>query len=73
MLFRSTIVGKQGKDNVVADFLSRMDNNDECTPIEYIFPNENIFAVSTKPLWYADITNYIARGKIPPHFSYREQ
>ena len=49
-----------------------MDNNDECTPIEDNFPDENIFVVSTKPLWYADIANYLAKWKVPPHFSYRE-
>ena len=71
--FDITIVDKPGKDNVVADFLSRMDNNDECTPIEDNFPDEHLFAVSTKPPWYANIANYISTGKVPPHFSYREQ
>ena len=70
--FHITIVDKPGKDNVVADFLSRMDNNDECTPIEDSFPNEHLFAVSTKPPCYADIANYLAIGKVPPHLSYRE-
>ena len=55
--FDITIVDKPGKENVVADFLSRMDNNDECTTIEDNFPDEHIFIVSTKPLWYADIAN----------------
>lgn len=50
-----------------------MDNNDECTPIEDSFPDEHIFAVSTKSPWYADIENYLATGKVPPHLSYREQ
>ena len=67
-----TIVYKPGKDNVVVDFLSRMDNNDECTPIEDSFPDEHLFVVYTKPFWYADIANYLATGKVPPHFSYRE-
>ena len=71
--FDITIVDKPGKDNVVADFLSRMDNNDEFTPIEDSFPDEHIFAVSTRPPWYADISNYLATGKVPHHFSYREQ
>ena len=71
--FDITIVDKLGKDNVVVDFLSRMDNNDECTPIEDSFPDEHPFAVSTKPPWYADIANYLATGKVPHHLSYREQ
>ena len=68
-----TTIDKLGKDNVVVDFLSRMDNNDECTPIEDSFPNEHLFAISTSPPWYADIANYLATGKVPHHFSYREQ
>ena len=50
-----------------------MDNNDECTPIEDSFPDEHLFAISTKPLWYVDIANYLATWKVPHHFSYREQ
>ena len=71
--FDITIIDKPGKDNVVVDFLSRMDNNDGCTPMEDSFPNEHLFAVSTKPLWYTDIANYLAICKVPHHFSYREQ
>ena len=71
--FDITIVDKLGKDNVVVDFLSSMNNNDEFTPIEDSFLDEHLFLVSTKPLCYADIANYLAIGKVPPHFSYREQ
>ena len=45
-----------------------MDKNDEITPIEDSFLDEHLFAVSTKPLWYADIANYLATGKVPPSF-----
>ena len=50
-----------------------MDNNDECTPIEDSFPDENIFSISTNPPWYAYIANYLATGKVPHNFSYREK
>ena len=70
--FDITIVDKLGKDNLVVDFLSRMDKNDEFTPIKDIFLDEHLFAVFTKPLCYEDIANYLAIGKVPPHFSYRE-
>lgn len=69
--FDIIIIDKPGKDNVVVDFLSRMDNNDKCTSIEDSFPDEHLFAVSTKPLWYVDIAKNIATGKVPHHFSYR--
>jgi len=71
--FDITIVDKPGKDNVVADFLSRMDTSDEGTPVEDSFSDEHIFEISTHTLWYADIANYLATGKVPQHLPYEEQ
>ena len=42
--FDITIVDILGKENVVADFLSRLTNNDDDTPVEDSFPDENLFA-----------------------------
>eukprot|EP00253_Pinus_taeda_P012729 PITA_12729 len=44
--FDITIVDKLGKDNVVADFLSRIECDGKETPIEDDFPDEYLFAVS---------------------------
>ena len=55
--FNITIVDKPGKSNVVEDFLSRLDNPGEATPINDDFPDEHIFAMSTEPLLFADIAN----------------
>eukprot|EP00253_Pinus_taeda_P005499 PITA_05499 len=71
--FDITIVDKPGKDNVVVDFLSKIERDGKETPIEDDFPDEHIFAVSANTLWYADIANYIATGKVPCHLSYKEQ
>ena len=71
--FDITIVDKPGKDNVVVDFLSRMDTSDEGTPVEDIFPDERLFTISTHTLWYADIANYFATGKVSQHLPYKEQ
>ena len=71
--FDITIVDKPGKDNVVADFLSRIEHEGKNTPIEDNLPNENLFAVSANTLWYADIVNYLASGKVPRHLSYKEK
>lgn len=70
--FDVTIVDKPRKGNVVSDFLYRLDNNAESTPVEDSFPDEHIFSISTNTLWYADIANYIATGKVPRHLSYKE-
>ena len=48
--FDITIVDKPGKDNVVADFLSRLDTSYEGAPVEDSFPYEHIFVISTHTL-----------------------
>jgi hypothetical protein len=57
--FDITIVDKPGKDNVVADFLSRLNTNAENLPVEDNFPDEHIFAIFTLTPWYANIANYL--------------
>jgi hypothetical protein len=67
--FDITIVERPGKENVVVDFLSRIKPDDD-TPVDDSFPDEYLFAVSAHPPWYADITNYLVAGKLPPHLSH---
>ena len=66
--FDITILDKPGRENVVADFLSRFTNSDDNFFVEDSFPDENLFAVSTHYPWYADVANYLAIGKLPTHF-----
>jgi hypothetical protein len=70
--FDITIVDRPGKENVVADLLSRLTVNDD-NPVDDSFPDEYLFAVSAHSPWYADIANYLVAGKLPPHLSYREK
>ncbi|KAH9326242.1 hypothetical protein KI387_006420, partial [Taxus chinensis] len=58
--FDVTIVDKPKKENVVAYFLSQMDNNDGEVVVDDSFPYENLFTISTKASWYVDIANYLA-------------
>lgn len=71
--FDITIVDKLGKDNVVVDFLYRVENNVEGTPIKDSFLDENIFAISANTPWYVNIGNYLAIGKVPCDLSNRDQ
>ena len=71
--FKVTIVDRLEKSNVVAHFLSRLDNPGEATPVNYDFPYEHIFSMSTGSPWFANIANYLVTGKKPPHFSAREK
>jgi hypothetical protein len=56
---------------VVADFLSRLNINNDNLPIDDSFPDEHLFAVSIQTPWYVDIANYLVAGKVPPHLSPR--
>jgi len=69
--FDITIVDRPCKSNVVANCLSRLNNPGEAIPIDDDFPDEHLFAVSTKSPWFADIANYLVTGKLPPHLSAR--
>jgi hypothetical protein len=70
--FDIAIVDRLGKENVVADFLSRLTPDDD-TPVDDSFPDEYLFAVSAHSPWYSDIANYLVAGKFPSHLSYREK
>lgn len=67
--FNITIIDKPGKENLVADFLSRINIGSDALPINDDFPDEHIFAVSTHAPWFVDIANYLATGKLPSHLS----
>jgi hypothetical protein len=71
--FDIEIKDKAGKENLVADHLSRL----ECIPedVELVnesFPDEQLFSVATAP-WYADIANYLASGQVPLSWSFTEK
>ncbi len=71
--FDITIVDRPSRENVVAEFISRLNTNEDDSPIDDSFLNEHLFAVSPHSPWYADIANYLVAGKVPPHISHREK
>jgi len=72
-VFNITIVDRPGKSNIVADFLSRLDNPSETNPIIDDFPDEHLFGISTDSPWFVDIVDYLVTGKTPPHLSTSEK
>ena len=68
-----TIVDKPRKENLVADFLSRLTHADDNVPVDDTFPDEHLFVVSIKTPWFADIANYLVTGKLPAHLSSYEK
>ena len=63
--FNITVIDRPSKENIVAYFLSRIQHEDGTKPVENTFPNEHLFVVSVQTPWFADISNYLATGKIP--------
>ncbi|CAM8892765.1 unnamed protein product [Rhodiola kirilowii] len=57
--FDVEIRDKKGIENTVADHLSRIVRKEEEGHISESFPDEHLYAVSTKVPWYASIVNYL--------------
>jgi len=71
--FNITILDRSGKQNTIADFLSRIQNDNNNVPVEDNFLDEYLFVVSIKSPWFADISNYWATWKLLPYLSPREK
>jgi hypothetical protein len=71
--FNINIIDRPGKDNLVADFLSRMIHLGDNTPVDDNFPDENLFSISKFTPWYTYVANYLVRGKMPKKLSPREK
>ena len=71
--FDINILDKSGKDNVVADFISRLTISDDFTATEDSFLDECLFDISTHSPWYENIANYLAAGKFPHQLSSKER
>ena len=64
--FDLTIVDKPGKENVVVDFLCRMNlpAGEEGMADDQLL-DENLFAISVLSPWFVDIANYLVSTQFP--------
>ncbi|GJY25460.1 reverse transcriptase domain-containing protein [Tanacetum coccineum] len=68
--FDIEIKDKNGTENVVADHLSRIDNNESSDDSEVNdnFPGENFMEINTRnESWFADFANYLKTRNISKH------
>ena len=73
--FDLEIKDKKGTENLVADHLSRLENEEKKDleqPIDDNFPDERLLAVKNLP-WFADFVNYLAGHGTPPDFTYHQK
>eukprot|EP00253_Pinus_taeda_P025640 PITA_25640 len=72
--FDLTIVDKSAKENVVADFLSRLDlPAGEEGMVDDQMLDEHMFSISILSPWFADIANYLVSAQFPPYLSSKEK
>ncbi|CAM8965668.1 unnamed protein product [Rhodiola kirilowii] len=67
--FDLDIKDKKGIENTVADHLSRLVREEDTGQITETFPDEHLYALTSKLPWYAPIMNYLVGGKFPPSYS----
>ena len=67
--FDITIKDRPGKENLVADFLSKMPKPIDAAAVEDQFPDEHLFVVAIKTPWYADVANFLEIGELLKHLT----
>ncbi|CAJ2645795.1 unnamed protein product [Trifolium pratense] len=73
--FDLEIRDKKGSENTVADHLSRLETveeTEEKRPIQDLFADEHILAVTVAP-WFADFANYMVGRTIPSDFTSQQR
>ena len=63
--FQLDINDKPGAKNLVADDLSRLEPGESDSLFTDYFPDETLYAVTSRLLWYADIVNSIVTKTFP--------
>ena len=72
--FDITIVDKPDNENVVVDFLSRVNlPAGEEEMVDDQLPDEHLFSISFRSAWFADIANYLVLAQFSPKFPSKEK
>ncbi|GKG37487.1 hypothetical protein Tco_0447660, partial [Tanacetum coccineum] len=74
--FDIEIKDRKGTENVAADHLSRIENNESSddSEVDDIFPGETFIEINTKDeLWFADFANYLVADIIRKGMTYQQK
>eukprot|EP00253_Pinus_taeda_P004267 PITA_04267 len=72
--FDLTIIDKPGKENVVANFLSRVNlPTGEEGMVDDQMVDEHLFSLSVLSAWFVDIANYLVLAQFLPHLSSKQK
>ncbi|GJT22074.1 reverse transcriptase domain-containing protein [Tanacetum coccineum] len=74
--FDIEIKDKQGAENIAADHLSRIDNNEtsDDSEVDDNFPRETLMEINTRDEpWFADFANYFVGDIIPKGMTYQQK
>ncbi|XP_042404504.1 uncharacterized protein LOC121994585 [Zingiber officinale] len=67
--FNLEIRERSGKENLVADHLSRIEGDMDYTAIDDDFRDEKLFQMHGELPWYADLVNFLVGNVFPAQFS----
>ncbi|GKE88514.1 hypothetical protein Tco_1565989, partial [Tanacetum coccineum] len=70
------IKDRKGTENVAADHLSRIENDESSddSEVDDNFPGETLMEINTKDeLWFADFENYLVADIIPKGMTYQQK
>jgi len=70
--FQLEVKDKPEAENLVADHLGRLETGEKGGPFSDCFPDETLYAVSSRLPWYTDIVNYIVTATFPIDLSRAE-
>ncbi|GJR24863.1 reverse transcriptase domain-containing protein [Tanacetum coccineum] len=74
--FDIEIKDRKGTENVAADHLSRIENDESSddSEVDDNFPRETLMKINTKDEpWFADLANYLVANIIPKWMTYQQK
>ena len=65
--FNIIVLDRLGKEDLVADFISRINHEGDVIPVDDRFRDEHLFSIFVNTPWFVDMANYLATRKLLAH------